>query len=87
MTEGRFIALAKPGTEEVMKHILLEDVTEQIRFESSRNDCLALVNGYINPQQMQMKRQLTSSSSHLFSAKWYSEPPRPAATTTQEDQS
>lgn len=68
--KSRFLALAEPGTETYMQEISLEEITESLRFESDCNDRLTLVNGVLNPQQMQMKRRLTYQSSLLIGAKW-----------------
>lgn len=67
---GRFVALAKPGTEEEMRDIPLDDIVNLIRFNSSTNDRFKIIRGKMNPQQMQMKRQLTDSSCQLINAKW-----------------
>ena len=69
---GRYVALAKPGTEEEMRDIPLDDIVNLIRFNSTTNDRFTISRGKINPQQMQMKRQLTDSSCHLINAKWNS---------------
>jgi hypothetical protein len=69
--KSRFLVIAKPGTEEYIQDIPLEDIAEQIRFESLCNDRLVLVDGRLNPQQLQMKRRLTASSSDLVSTRWH----------------
>ncbi len=69
---SRYVALAKPGTEEEMRDIPMDDIVNLIRFNSTTNDRFTIFRGKINPQQMQMKRQLTDSSCRLINAKWSS---------------
>jgi hypothetical protein len=70
--KSRFIVIAKPGSEDVMLDMPLEHITEDIRFDSPSNDRFTLANRKLNPQQMQMKRLLTVSSSRLINAQWES---------------
>lgn len=68
--KARTVLLARRGTEEKMVDIPLDDIAAQLRFESHVNDRFKVVDGVINPQQMQAKRRLTDSSSRLLEAKW-----------------
>ena len=81
---GRFLVAAKPGTAAYMREIPLEDIAEQIRFESSTNDRFTILNGVLNPQQMQMKRRLSNSASQLINAKWNSESTISSAPKSQD---
>lgn len=67
-----------------MREIPLEDIAEQIRFESSTNDRFTILNGVLNPQQMQMKRRLSNSASQLINAKWNSESTISSAPKSQD---
>jgi hypothetical protein len=69
---SRYVVIALPGTEEFMRDVSLEDITTQIRFESPTKERLNVVNGQVNPQQMQMKRTLTHTTSLLFQTQWAS---------------
>lgn len=70
LKKARTVVLAKRGTEEKMVDIALDDIATALRFESNVNDRFKIVEGRINPQQMQAKRRLTDSSSLLLDAKW-----------------
>jgi hypothetical protein len=70
--KGRFLVTAKPGTEENMRDIPLQDIAEQLRFESADNDRFTIIRGMLNPQQLQMKRRLNEKSSRLITTKWNS---------------
>jgi hypothetical protein len=65
-----YVVLAAPGTEETMKEMPLDAIADSIRFESPVADRLTIVNGVVNPQQLQTKRRLTDSSRRLFEAEW-----------------
>ena len=84
--EAEFHVIAKPGTEENLQEVNIEDIAASLRFQSPSADCLTVTNGRVNAQQLQSLRKLTPESVALLQQRWGKKTtgPRPQSTLRDE---
>jgi hypothetical protein len=67
--EAKYHIIPEPGTEQPLVNQDIADLSPQLRFESDR-DRLRVVDGQVNPGQLQTMRQLTTMSTQLLNWCW-----------------
>lgn len=68
--EAPYTVVPQPGTTEPLRPINLSPVADLLTFQSRRAPRLTIVDGKVNPQQLQSTRLLTPDSADLLEACW-----------------
>ena len=83
--EKRLHIIASKKNAELMREIVIGDIAEQIRFESANRDRLTVVDGGVDPKQLQTIRRLTPASAMLMTNTWMSLPSEAAVAEKNDE--
>jgi hypothetical protein len=68
--DATYTVIAKPGTVEPLRQVNLSSVASELTFKSRSSPRLTIVDGKVNPQQLQSTRHLTPESVELLEERW-----------------